>query len=168
MRLVASVLCGVVFLQTVSSAEGRQAYTRVQVRTGIQPSVLVGALDGAVRRLKDSECQKLLTDFRDPTGRTLLENLQSTHKSLADYLTLLWFIDGREDVCKTHELTAAFTTPGSRVIQICGARLADPSFSFDARQFVIIHELLHSLGLGENPPSSAEITRQVIRRCARG
>jgi hypothetical protein len=30
---------------------------------------------------------------------------------------------------------------------------------------ILIHEILHTLGLGENPPSSAEITRQVWRRC---
>jgi len=30
---------------------------------------------------------------------------------------------------------------------------------------VIIHETLHSLGLGENPPTSDEITRRVFSRC---
>ena len=30
---------------------------------------------------------------------------------------------------------------------------------------VVIHEELHSLGLGENPPSSQEITRRVESRC---
>ena len=33
-------------------------------------------------------------------------------------------------------------------------------------EIIIIHEFLHSLGLGENPPSSAEITKQVQTRCA--
>jgi hypothetical protein len=32
---------------------------------------------------------------------------------------------------------------------------------------VIIHEMLHSLGLGENPPSSKEITLRVMQRCWR-
>jgi hypothetical protein len=32
---------------------------------------------------------------------------------------------------------------------------------------MIIHEELHSLGLGENPPDSKEITQQVIARCGR-
>jgi hypothetical protein len=32
---------------------------------------------------------------------------------------------------------------------------------------LIIHEELHSLGLGENPPSSQAITAQVIARCGR-
>jgi hypothetical protein len=30
---------------------------------------------------------------------------------------------------------------------------------------VIIHESLHSLGLGENPPTSREITDRVVERC---
>jgi len=29
----------------------------------------------------------------------------------------------------------------------------------------IIHEMLHTLGLGENPPSSREITQRVNERC---
>jgi hypothetical protein len=29
----------------------------------------------------------------------------------------------------------------------------------------LIHESLHSLGLGENPPSSSEITSRVISAC---
>jgi hypothetical protein len=30
---------------------------------------------------------------------------------------------------------------------------------------LIIHEMLHTLGLGENPPSSREITQRVTERC---
>jgi hypothetical protein len=33
---------------------------------------------------------------------------------------------------------------------------------------VIIHEMLHTLGLGENPPSSTEITFRVLNRCMNG
>jgi hypothetical protein len=29
----------------------------------------------------------------------------------------------------------------------------------------LIHEMLHSLGLGENPPSSNEITARVLQMC---
>jgi hypothetical protein len=38
------------------------------------------------------------------------------------------------------------------------------------REYVVasfIHEILHTLGLGENPPSSREITKRVIARCGR-
>jgi hypothetical protein len=30
---------------------------------------------------------------------------------------------------------------------------------------LVIHEVLHTLGLGEDPPSSAEITERVQARC---
>jgi hypothetical protein len=30
---------------------------------------------------------------------------------------------------------------------------------------VLIHETLHTLGLGEDPPSSTEITKVVLRHC---
>ena len=33
------------------------------------------------------------------------------------------------------------------------------------REITIIHEMLHSLGLGENPPESVAITAQVLKRC---
>jgi hypothetical protein len=29
----------------------------------------------------------------------------------------------------------------------------------------VIHEALHTLGLGENPPTSREITAGVLKRC---
>ena len=55
---------------------------------------------------------------------------------------------------------------GSRVVEVCGAVFARQSVQ-DAQsgEVLIIHELLHSLGLGENPPSSAEISRGVLARC---
>ena len=37
----------------------------------------------------------------------------------------------------------------------------DPTWA----EVVVIHEALHTLGLGENPPSSAEISIRVAARC---
>jgi len=37
----------------------------------------------------------------------------------------------------------------------------------DAGSTALIHEMLHALGLHENPPSSLEITRHVVARCGR-
>ena len=33
-------------------------------------------------------------------------------------------------------------------------------------QVTIIHEMLHSLGLGENPPSPQEISFRILKLCA--
>jgi hypothetical protein len=42
-----------------------------------------------------------------------------------------------------------------------------PLVSTEDAAALIIHEELHSLGLAENPPSSAAITDRVISRCGR-
>jgi hypothetical protein len=59
----------------------------------------------------------------------------------------------------------AFTTPGSRVVRVCGDELMRPSRHPDDIVAMVIHETLHTLGLPENPPSSVEITRRVLARC---
>ena len=58
--------------------------------------------------------------------------------------------------------------PGSLYIGLCKETFAhveatDPGLATN----VVIHEMLHALGLGEDPPTSEEITRQVARRRGR-
>ena len=74
--------------------------------------------------------------------------------------------DGDAARCSADQRMVAYTAPGNRVIWICGERFAD-RFASSARRgaVLLIHELLHTLGLGENPPSSAAITDAVARRC---
>jgi hypothetical protein len=59
----------------------------------------------------------------------------------------------------------AYTVPGSRVVRVCPL-LADlvQRSRIDA-EIAVIHEILHTLGLTENPPRSSEITAQVLSRC---
>jgi hypothetical protein len=60
----------------------------------------------------------------------------------------------------------AVTAPGSRVVYVCGRRFAEAqSRSATRAELVVLHEALHTLGLGENPPDSLEITRRVGQRC---
>ena len=64
------------------------------------------------------------------------------------------------------ESTVAITKPNSHVVFVCSGRFAASFASRRQRgEVIIIHEFLHSLGLGENPPSSVEITDLVERRC---
>ena len=78
---------------------------------------------------------------------------------------MLVFIDGsRETPCVTG--TFAFTQPGTRLIRLCVEELKRTwlqNREYTAANF--IHEMLHTLGLGENPPSSAEVTRRVLAAC---
>ena len=61
----------------------------------------------------------------------------------------------------------AFTTRNSRVVYLCG-RVFERAERRDPRelQVTIIHEMLHSLGLGENPPSPRDINFRILRLCA--
>jgi len=87
---------------------------------------------------------------------------------LPTYLTMLVFMDGsREPICTKGGF--AFTAPRSRVVRICVEELKrtwtkDPEYAMAA----LIHEVLHTLGLRENPPSSSAITSRVLSRCRRG
>jgi hypothetical protein len=126
------------------------------------------AISGAARRLSQCGCQTIFRDFLDDARQPLDSRFDALHQSSAEYLYTLRFVDSRDTpYCVAHRDIAAYTARGSHVIHICGARfesafLHDPATS----EVVIIHELLHALGLGENPPSESEITHQVFARCS--
>jgi hypothetical protein len=60
------------------------------------------------------------------------------------------------------------TTPGARQIFVCQAFVATARSQPYEAEVCLIHDMLHTLGLGENPPTSKEITMQVRRRCPLG
>lgn len=123
------------------------------------------AVEGARRKLSRDECRKLLWDFHDADSRTLAANLEAQGKEAEEYLQELYFYDGAaQGPCYKSGLVAR-TTPGSRVILICRgfARAARKGHGFVEN--IVIHEMLHTLGLGENPPASTEINAAVARRC---
>ena len=56
--------------------------------------------------------------------------------------------------------------PKSRVVFVCTTRFADRYAHHTAGgELLLIHELLHSTGLGENPPAGLQVTDAVGRRC---
>jgi len=127
---------------------------------------------GAARRLQDPACLKVLTDFRDREGRTLAENLQAWGVSAAEYVQIVPFRDGASvPLCQRQTVRLA-TTPGSPPVYVCpaAAGLGSPFAQIQARnpslaEAMVIHEILHTLGLGENPPTTFEITERVRARC---
>jgi hypothetical protein len=143
---------------------------RVQVADSFAQHRIRTAVIGARMRLERPDCQRVLTDFRDGDGRLLLERLEALNLSAPDYLfDRVWFVDGADTAhCLRDRKTAAFTVPGQKVVRVCSARLRG-SFEDDlvAFEIIVIHEMLHTLGLGENPPTSPEITEQVRRRCGK-
>ncbi len=124
------------------------------------------AVRGAMRRLSTPRCQQLFEEFTDQGGRALTVNLPLTAELPAEFLAGLYFVEGDDTIqCRADQIVAAFTEPGSRVIHVCGQRFLQFAVKTKGGEILLIHELLHTLGLGENPPTSARITNAVMSRC---
>ena len=145
------------------------SHFEIPIRGWQDPKLLVAfndALEIASRKLESAECQQLFLDFQDRQGRKLDETLNRTGRTGGQYLEWLIFYNGAHESDCAHSLVAASTIPGSRRVLICPGRFLQiyqdgPGYA----AAVVIHEELHSLGLGENPPSSLQITERVLHRC---
>jgi hypothetical protein len=139
------------------------------VTTGIYDPTARFALEraakAAVERLERPECQKVLTDFRDASGRTIRETLDRLGETPRQYLARLTFREALDSRC--HEgARLAFTYLNQPVVFVCGTRLwqtyrRNPTHV----EALVIHEMLHTLGLGENPPTSLQIQAGILNRC---
>lgn len=141
---------------------------RVRVAHNEVAQAVKRTLAGADRLLGEPACQQVLTDFRDASARTLKEVLDGTEVSARAYLRWIVFSDGRGlKACGNG--TLAVTEPGSRVVFICPAAFVEMASGHpEEAEAALIHEMLHTLGLGENPPSSRDITARVRARCGSG
>jgi hypothetical protein len=132
------------------------------------PSDVRPSLDEALRRLSDSRCQEVFTDFSDLSGRRLDRNLEAIGQSAPGYLALVLFYDGRYTKTCARRDVLAWTSPGSRAVQICWNQFsAHQRWDTGYTANIIIHEALHTLGLGEGPPDARAITAKVAERCGR-
>jgi hypothetical protein len=139
---------------------------RARVPNNEVAQAVTRALAGADRLLAEPACQEVLTDFRDASARTLKEVLDGSDVSARGYLRWIVFSDGRGLKACSSKATLAVTEPGSRVVFICPTAFVEVmSGSPEEAEATLIHEMLHSLGLGENPPRSREITERVRVRC---
>jgi hypothetical protein len=123
---------------------------------------LKSARQGARERLGSPGCLAVLTDFESVNGGRLDLVLRSTGRTAQEQIDLLDFESGLgRPGCSGGQL--AFTRIGLPVVSIC----LRPFTLLDSahQEAVLIHEMLHSLGLGENPPESVAITAQVLKRC---
>jgi hypothetical protein len=125
-----------------------------------------GAAEIAIAKLRRPECRMVLSDFRDGEGRLLKDNLETLRMTAPEFFVSLRFVDGSHVALCRRGDSAAGANPGSTVIAVCTTtfvrvRRESPGLAAD----ILIHEMLHALGLGEDPPTSEEITRQVGKRC---
>jgi hypothetical protein len=126
---------------------------------------LKAARQGARGRLGRPECLAVLTDFESVNGRRLDEVLRASGRTAQQQLDLLVLQSGRGRRDCDRAAVLASTSVRSLVISVCVPRFM---FLGPAHQeAILIHEMLHSLGLGENPPDSLTITKRVMDRCGR-
>ena len=157
------VLVFLISVHTSTAAGARIGSFPVATKFWLERAVIEAA-----RRIQHPECQRVLSEFADPSGVAISTKLAGLGLSAEKYLTAsLYFVDGTgEPQCDSRLHVAAFTQRGRRTVFICPPLGFDAAFSASGRSVaVIIHEMLHSLGLGENPPSSRDITAAVVRRC---
>jgi hypothetical protein len=144
---------------------GDDPLAQVRVGRSRDAFTVAEAIRGAERRLDTSACRRILSSFHGPDGDTLAEALSREGLRGSDHLRRLLFYSG-DDHAHCRKDVLAWTTPGSRVVYVCAARFRDAYATRPAHvEAVILHEMLHTLGLGENPPTSAEITARVVAAC---
>jgi hypothetical protein len=145
-------------------SESGGEWTRVQIPDPPTALIVRRALDEASHRLSDPECQRILTGFHDREGRPLADRLAVLGLNVQSYLRVIVFRDGSShEICGS---TLAYTRPASRVVYVCG-RAVERHWD-ENREYVVetmLHEMLHTLGLQEDPPSSTEISRRIRQHC---
>jgi hypothetical protein len=140
---------------------------RIHIRGRSEAASVQAALEGAAARLERPECRQLFADFTDALGRPLQANLDALADTPARYLGLVLFQDGQADRRCSGRTVLAFTAPASRVVFVCSSFATQQRRDQGLAEVVLLHEVLHTLGLGENPPLSTEITARVAARCGR-
>lgn len=131
------------------------------VKDGALAAAIHRAVRGAQRRLERADCQRVLDEFADAAGRTLRTASSAQGPSPDAWLGRIIFRDGRDAATCTR--AAAFTGVGSRVVFICPRWFT--SVSRSEAELIVIHELLHTLGLSELPPTPHQIDQAIARRC---
>jgi hypothetical protein len=103
--------------------------------------------------------------FQDPVRRAVLGATARLGQPSCNAVVL--FYDGSNESPCRRPSVYAFTVPGVRAVRVCPSlgwlAAGDP----ERAESIVIHEVLHTLGLEENPPSSEEITARVEKRCRR-
>jgi hypothetical protein len=148
-----------------SPVVGRNAWPGVHIPDPVALQAGRQALDEARELLAKPRCMSVLDEYADREGRTLSDRLEILGVDVETYITMVEFIDDTRDRSCV-EGVLGFARPGRPVVHLCIDEFKrmwqrDPRYVVAA----LIHELLHTLGLGENPPSTQDITRRVVQLC---
>jgi hypothetical protein len=135
------------------------------VLAGMEGRALDRARTRAAALLESEECRQVFSDFADAEGRSLQEKLASLGQTPAEYLGTVHFVNGElQPLCRRSSVQMV-TTGKSQYVYVCPQFRQYQDRHPELAPVLVIHEALHTLGLGENPPSSIEITGRIVERC---
>ena len=149
-------------------AAAQDTWPRVHIGDSFAADAVRRALDGAALRLRAPRCAEVFSSPKllDGEGRPLQARLVELQADGGEYLARLSFYDASSAKGCQRDDVLAYTTVGAGHVFICGPRfLAEWKRGPHRVEITVIHEVLHTLGLGENPPSSREITNVVRDHC---
>ncbi|HKD12713.1 MAG TPA: hypothetical protein VKE50_11585 [Thermoanaerobaculia bacterium] len=125
------------------------------------------ALTEATARLDREKCAGIFRHYRDADGKPLSANLTERRLTARAFLQAIRFADGEHQRACENSDVLAFTHPRTDIVYLCGTRFALLAHSNPRLgAALLLHEELHVLGLGENPPPSHEITMRVLAACS--
>ena len=140
-------------------------HANVRVHGESERRRLESVLDRAARRLGTAGCAETLASFDALDGRSLAEVLAAFGQEPERYLDSILFYDGDRNRRCANDRVLAVTNPGVPIVLICSKFYPYSWRDPDVAEATLVHEAFHTLGLGENPPSSREITEQVLKKC---
>lgn len=110
-------------LLVVAEASGAQA-RRPGTLTPFDARMVEFAREGAMRRLRSPECQRVLVDFKDADGRPLADNLVPFAVPPDEYLAMIPILDDQNhDLCRADH-SQLLTSPGVARVFVCKAFVA--------------------------------------------
>jgi hypothetical protein len=146
------------------------ASARAQVGLRALPSFEAGRVEaaraGAMRRLALPACGAVLEEYKDAAGRPLTAKLAEFGVPADQYLAMLPFLDGQSRPLCGRGQSELLTVRGVARVIVCPSFLQTVDRERVTAEVYVIHEMLHTLGLGENPPTSQQITQRVKHQCA--
>jgi hypothetical protein len=163
--LLAALAAALLVASSSRQAAALEPGAAVRVDSSFGPRVAEAVADAA-RRLDGPSCALVLSDFQDSqTGLTLAESLAATGRSASEHVESLWFRGASRLRPFAGRRVFAFTVPASPVVYLCREDLLRIQNQPRLLTAIVLHEVLHSLGLRDDHPSSVAITERVLERC---
>jgi hypothetical protein len=152
-------------LSLIGAAAWPASLEKALVLAGMEGRALDRARTQAAAMLEGERCRKIFSDFADAEGRSLQEKLDALGQTPAEYLGTVHFLNGELQPLCRRSTVQMVTTGRSRYVYVCPQFRQYQDRRPELAPVLVIHEALHTLGLGENPPTSLEITGRILARC---